>query len=185
VSQEENLQTLVLGVSSQDFDEQIVGKLYSSLVGKETFYGRPEATIMYLGTLIVCVLLDIHSSQYGRIHNGHRYRVHLSEAEYIIAIEVEDGHDMPKAEVTILEDYYTLLESFGMSSSYKWVIPINSWVLVVAWVWIFTALSTLVYTPTFVSPPALSLWTFLNETLITAGVTMIVFGSTAILVVNR
>jgi hypothetical protein len=77
--------------------------------------------------------------------------------------------DQGTLEATILEDHYTLLESFGMSSTYKWVIRINSGVLVVACVCTFTALS---------------LWTFLNETLITAGVTMIVFGSTAILVAS-
>ena len=70
-------------------------------------------------------------------------------------------------EASILDDHYTLLESFGMSRSFKWVIRINSWILVIACVCTFTALS---------------LWTFLNETLITAGVTMIVFGSTAITV---
>jgi len=81
-----------------------------------------------------------------------------SKAEYIIAIEVEDGHDMPKADEGTLET--TILESFGMSLSYKWVIRINSWVGVVACVW--------VYLHRVVS--------FLNETLITAGVTMIVLG---------
>jgi hypothetical protein len=46
--QEDHLQALVSGVSLQDLDEQIVSKLYRSLIWNETFYGRLEATIVYM-----------------------------------------------------------------------------------------------------------------------------------------
>jgi hypothetical protein len=73
------------------------------------------------------------------------------------------------SEATTLKGYYPLLESFGVSPLFKWVIRINSWVVVLASVCTITAWS---------------LWVFLNETLVTAGVTIIISGSTLILIVG-
>lgn len=67
----------------------------------------------------------------------------------------------------ILQDHFLLLESFGMSKKYRFVDRVASWALVAACVCTFAALS---------------FWTFLTEAVVTAGVTMIAFGLTAIIV---
>jgi hypothetical protein len=70
--------------------------------------------------------------------------------------------------VKILGDHFLLLRCFGMSRWYKAVVRISSWVLVAACVCSFAALT---------------LWMFLSESVTTAGLTMIPFGITAIIVI--
>jgi hypothetical protein len=69
----------------------------------------------------------------------------------------------------ILLDHFRLLESFGMSEKYRTVDQSSSWVLMAACACTFAALG---------------LWIFLTEANITAGITMISFGSTGILVLT-
>jgi hypothetical protein len=67
----------------------------------------------------------------------------------------------------ILEDHFGLLESFGMSNGYRHVDRLCFLVPVAASVCTFAALT---------------FWVFLSETIITAGITMVTFGSVAIIV---
>jgi hypothetical protein len=69
----------------------------------------------------------------------------------------------------LLLDHFCLLEGFGMSKKYRIVDQSSSWVLMAASACTFVALC---------------LWAFLTGAAITAGVTMISFGFTGILVVT-
>lgn len=68
----------------------------------------------------------------------------------------------------ILGDHFGLLRIMGMSPWYRLVDQMSSWVLIVACVCTFIALT---------------FWIFLSETIVTAGVTMVIFGPVAILVI--
>jgi hypothetical protein len=69
----------------------------------------------------------------------------------------------------LLLDHFRLLESFGMSTNYRIVDKSTNRILMAACACTFTAMS---------------LWVFLTESITTAGITMISFGSTAILVLT-
>jgi hypothetical protein len=68
----------------------------------------------------------------------------------------------------VLAHHFLLLETFGMSTTYRLVIRLSDLVLIAACVCTFAALT---------------FWVFLSETIITAGVTMIFFGATGIIVI--
>jgi hypothetical protein len=67
-----------------------------------------------------------------------------------------------------LANHFVLLERFGMSRAYKVVIRASTLVLIATSVCTFATLT---------------FWVFLSSTIITAGLTMIFFGGTAIIVV--
>lgn len=67
-----------------------------------------------------------------------------------------------------LANHFVLLERFGMSKAYKVVIRASNLVFIATSICTFTTLT---------------FWVFLSETIITAGVTMIFFGGTAIIVI--
>ncbi|KIM29792.1 hypothetical protein M408DRAFT_22657 [Serendipita vermifera MAFF 305830] len=85
--------------------------------------------------------------------------------ENIPLAAAQDGILSPE----ILVNHFLLLESFGMSKRYRIVDRLGAWSLVAACVCTFAAFS---------------FWTFLTEGVATAGATMVIFGSTAIIVMT-
>lgn len=71
-------------------------------------------------------------------------------------------------DVDTLGDHFGLLRSMGMSPWYRMVDLMSSWLLILACVCTFIALT---------------FWVFLSESISTAGVTMVVFGPVAILII--
>jgi len=91
----------------------------------------------------------------------------LAIRQRILHSRVPASGDLPETEV--LEDHFGLLEAYGMSTNYKLVDRLAGFVLLAACVCTFTALT---------------FWVFLSETKVTAGVTMVLFGVTAIIVLH-
>jgi hypothetical protein len=88
----------------------------------------------------------------------------LAIRQRILFSPVPASGDLPEAEV--LADHFRLLEAYGMSTKYKLVDRLAGFVLLAACVCTFTSLT---------------FWIFLSETKATAGVTMVLFGLTAII----
>jgi hypothetical protein len=90
----------------------------------------------------------------------------LAVRQRILVSHVPASGDPPEAD--ILADHFRLLEAYGMSTEYKQVDRLAGLVLILACICTFTSLT---------------IWIFLSETIATAGVTMVFFGATAIIVI--
>jgi len=91
----------------------------------------------------------------------------LAIRQKILLSRVPATDDLPEAEV--LADHFRLLEAYGMSTNYKLIDKLAGVVFLAACVCTFTALT---------------FWIFLSETKATSGVTMVLFGITAVIVLG-